>query len=110
MATLTRPDRFSDYWLEHKDGVLSLHFTLPFAQPVLVEAKGLTFSIQDPTYYIAFELAKDNPIMLGEGAPRNCKARVSSPGQDSAEAAKPGTQPAFAISSAKTIAIECPNS
>jgi len=22
-----------DYWLEHKDGLLSLHFTLPFATP-----------------------------------------------------------------------------
>src|SRR3989337_2923256 len=48
----------TDYWLEHKDGVLSLHFTLPFVQPVLVDAKGLTFSIQDPTFYIAFEMAK----------------------------------------------------
>ena len=24
----------SDYWLEHRDGALSLNFTLPFAEPV----------------------------------------------------------------------------
>jgi len=47
-----------DYWLEHKDGLLSLYFTLPFASPVLSEAKGLTISVYDPTYFIAFDLAK----------------------------------------------------
>ena len=47
-----------DYWLEHKDGALSLIFTLPFASPVPAEAKGLTVSVYDPTYFIAFELAK----------------------------------------------------
>ena len=48
-----------DYWLEHKDGLLSLHFTLPFASPVPAEAKGFSFAVYDPTYFIAFELAED---------------------------------------------------
>ena len=59
-----------DYWLEHKDGLLSLHFTLPFASPVLSEAKGLTISVYDPTYFIAFEPAKDKPARISEGAPK----------------------------------------
>ena len=41
--------------------MLSLNFTLPFANPVLEEAKGLTFSVYDPSYFIAFELAKTEP-------------------------------------------------
>src|SRR5262245_66551414 len=40
----------SDYWLEHRDGVLSLNFTLSFAEPVSTDAKGLTFAVQDPTF------------------------------------------------------------
>src|SRR5690349_2889089 len=98
-----------DYWLEHKDGVLSLHFTLPFAQPVLAEAKGLTFSIQDPTFYIAFELAKTDPVKLGAGAPKDCKIRIDEPGKGPGKASGLGEAAsaqlgAFGISAAKTIA------
>ena len=32
-------------WLEHKDGVLSLYFTMPFDQPVMADAEGLTFAV-----------------------------------------------------------------
>ena len=67
----------SDYWLEHRDGsVLSLHFTLPFAEPVPPEAKGLMFAVQDPTFFIAFDLAKVDPAKLGPGTPPACKIKV----------------------------------
>ena len=36
------------YWLEHKDGVLSLHFTVPLEKPVLTDAKGFELTITDP--------------------------------------------------------------
>jgi len=68
----------SDYWLEHRDGVLSLNFTLPFAEPVSTEAKGLTFAVQDPTFFIAFDLAKVDPARLGPGTPAACKIKVGS--------------------------------
>jgi len=102
----------TDYWLEHKDGVLSMHFTLPFAQPVLVDAKGLTFSIQDPTFYIAFELAKTDPVRLGAGAPKDCKIRIGEPGRGPGNASGLGESAtaqlgAFGISASKTIAIDC---
>jgi ABC-type uncharacterized transport system substrate-binding protein len=71
-----------DYWLEHKDGVLSLHFTLPLEQPVLAEAEELNFSVYDETFFIAFDLAKDNPIKLSEGAPSGCTASVVVPQND----------------------------
>jgi ABC-type uncharacterized transport system substrate-binding protein len=51
-----------DYWLEHKDGALSLLFTVPFATPVLPDAKGFAFAVYDPSFFIAFDLAKsENP-------------------------------------------------
>ena len=51
-----------DYWLDYKDEVLTLNFTLPFKQPV--KAKDLKIEIYDPTYFIDFELAKDAPASL----------------------------------------------
>jgi ABC-type uncharacterized transport system substrate-binding protein len=68
----------SDYWLEYENGVLSLIFTLPFAEPVPPDAKGLTFAVQDPTFFIAFDLAKAEPAKLGPGAPAACKLKVGS--------------------------------
>jgi ABC-type uncharacterized transport system substrate-binding protein len=67
-----------DYWLEHKDGLLSLTFTLPFQQPIAAKStKDLTLLILDPTYFIAFELAKANPVRLAEGAPQSCKVTIA---------------------------------
>ena len=37
----------TDYWLEHKDGVLSLHFTVPFDKPIPAKAKGFAYVVQD---------------------------------------------------------------
>jgi ABC-type uncharacterized transport system substrate-binding protein len=101
-----------DYWLEHKDGVLSLHFTLPFASPVLAEAKGLAVSVYDPTYFIAFDFAKDDPARLSEGAPKGCEAKVvaasekSAGGNTALETLQTQLGP-YAASIAKTIAVEC---
>ena len=43
-----------DYWLDYdpKATVLTLHFTLPFKQPVV--AKELTIEIYDPEFFIDF--------------------------------------------------------
>jgi ABC-type uncharacterized transport system substrate-binding protein len=100
-----------DYWLEHKDGALSLIFTLPFANPVLEEAKGLTISVYDPTYFIAFELAKTDPAKLSEGAPKACAAKVGVPPQQQGKGAPlEGLQAqlgALGVSISKTIMVEC---
>lgn len=100
-----------DYWLEHKDGLLSLHFTLPFASPVLSEAKGLTISVYDPTYFIAFEPAKDKPARISEGAPKGCEAKIvaaaEKPGDNAALGALQTQLGAYGSSIAKTIAVEC---
>jgi ABC-type uncharacterized transport system substrate-binding protein len=56
--------------------VLALTFTLRLQQPVLAEAEGFTFLTRDPTSYIAFGLAATDPVKLGPGAPKTCRARV----------------------------------
>jgi ABC-type uncharacterized transport system substrate-binding protein len=100
-----------DYWLEHKGGVLSLHFTLPFAQPVLVDAKGLTIAVTDPSYFIAFQFAKTDPVKLGEGAPKGCEAKLGvpseKPGQGSAlETLQTQVSP-MSPGVGKAIMVEC---
>jgi ABC-type uncharacterized transport system substrate-binding protein len=103
----------ADYWLEHADGILSLHFTLPFARPVLPEAKGLAFSVYDPTYFIAFDPAKTAPVKLGEGAPKACKMSVGPSAADGGKATalgetmSPQQRGAFALGYAKAISIDC---
>lgn len=98
----------TDYWLEYKDGLLSLYFTTPFASPVLVDAKGFTFSIQDPSFFIAFELAKgDAPVQLGDGAPKTCHVKLDAPEQRDTAALGPMQQLGGVLSIGQTIAVTC---
>lgn len=97
-----------------KAKALSLHFTLPLKQPVLAEAPGFTFSVSDPTFFIAFELAKDNPVTLGPGAPAGCKVGIGGAQRDADDAKRLGesfsTQlggQGFGLSLAKPIAVTC---
>ena len=101
-----------DYWLEHKNGILTLHFVLPFATPVLTEAKGLSFGVYDPSFFIAFELAKvEKPLRLSEGTPKTCSLRVGASERDPGEASALGEQitaiTGFGGSVAKTASVDC---
>src|SRR5262245_4329840 len=64
-----------DYWLDYTDQVLTLNFTLPFKKPV--KAKELKIEIYDPTIFVDFSFAKQNPVQL-VGAPK-CKLDVQLP-------------------------------
>lgn len=101
----------SDYYLEHKDGALSLHFTLPFATPVLTEAKGLTISVYDPTFFIAFEPGKTDPVKLAEGAPRGCEAKLGTPPPSPEQALGTDSLQAqlgpLGAGAARTILVDC---
>jgi ABC-type uncharacterized transport system substrate-binding protein len=72
-----------NYWLEHTDkGILTLHFTLPLEQPIAANAGEFSFSVFDPSYFIAFDLAEGTPVKLGAGAPPGCAAVVHEPADD----------------------------
>ena len=71
-----------DAWLEHKDNVLSLYFTMPLETPVLAEADGFNFSVYDESFFIAFDLAKEAPVKLSDGAPQGCAAHVGGSEKD----------------------------
>jgi ABC-type uncharacterized transport system substrate-binding protein len=57
------------YWLDYKNSILVLNFTLPFKHPV--KAKYLKIEIYDPTIFVDFEFAKKSPVEL-LGAPKGC--------------------------------------
>ena len=49
-------DPLPGYWLDDKDAILTLNFTLPFKTPV--KAQLLRVEIYDPTIFVDFEFAK----------------------------------------------------
>lgn len=73
-----------DYYLEHKDGLLSLHFTLPLEQPVLADAQGFNFAVFDESFFIAFDFEKNEPVKLA-GAPEGCAADIGIPENELAD-------------------------
>ena len=99
----------SDYWLEHKDGILSLHFTVSFDQPIPAKANGFAYVVQDPAFYIAFLPAKTEPVRLGQGAPKSCKVQIGNPKSDgdADRLAKAFSQTATSLSAAKAVSIRC---
>src|SRR3979409_846092 len=60
-----RKERFLepvDYFLEYKDALLILHFTLPLKTPV--KAKALALEVFDPAFFIDFKFADKDPVTL----------------------------------------------
>ena len=57
-----------DYKAEFKDGVVTLHFTLPFEEPIVAKAQDLQFAVYDPTFYVSFSLAEKAPVRLASGS------------------------------------------
>jgi len=99
-----------DYWLDYKDEVLTLHFTLPLKSPV--KAQNLDLEIYDPTYFVDFAFAEKDPFALA-GAPAACKFSVAKPQDANVTQAKPVDESVFASGNwgaqfANKIAVKCP--
>jgi ABC-type uncharacterized transport system substrate-binding protein len=70
-----------DYFLEHKDGALTLHFVLPLKAPVT--SKQLALEVFDPSYFIDFKFEDKDPIRL-VGAPAACQLQFQRPSDETA--------------------------
>jgi len=105
----------ADYWLEFTDGLLTLHFTMPFAAPA--KTQNLDLEVYDGTYFVDFSFAEKDPVRL-VGAPEACKLAVARPGETSA--AQPQGKPGeaffnnltpssnFGAQYANKIQVRCP--
>jgi ABC-type uncharacterized transport system substrate-binding protein len=103
----------TDYWLEFKDSVLVLHFTLPLKSPV--KSHAASFEIYDPSYFIDFSFEDKDPVKLS-GTPGACKLDVSKPGDTASPQGKRLSESFFANPNssnfgaqfANKIAVKCP--
>jgi ABC-type uncharacterized transport system substrate-binding protein len=111
-----RKEKFSepvDYFLDYKDGQLTLHFTLPLKTPL--KAKQLSLEVYDPTFFVDFQLAKTDPARL-VSAPEGCKIAFQRPNDGSATAqtlneqtfANGGENANYGAMFANKITVDCP--
>lgn len=82
----------TDYYLAFENNALVLHVTLALKAPV--KAKNIELEVFDPTYFVDFQFADENPIKLS-GAPPACAAKVERPA-DNAPAKKKLSEDMFA--------------
>lgn len=104
----------ADYWLDYKDAILTLNFTLPFKKPL--KPKQLKVEVYDPTIFIDFAFAKGNPVALA-GAPAACKLGIELPRELTFEEGKKlsqipadqaNTTMAWGANFANKILVNCP--
>lgn len=75
--TLLRNDPV-DYELVYDGALLTLHFTLPLAEPVPAEqADQFSFSVYDPTFFVSFSLAEEQPVKLAGNVPAGCTTDIA---------------------------------
>ena len=77
-----------DYFLDYKDGLLSLTFTLPLEKPTPAGTAPLAFAVYDTSYFIAFQFAKDKALSLSPEAPAACKIEMKTQADEQAQADK----------------------
>jgi ABC-type uncharacterized transport system substrate-binding protein len=106
----------TDYSLEQReDKLVVLRFTLPLKTPASA-AKAFSFQVYDPTYFVAFEMEKDNPAGMA-GAPKGCSINLLGQKPLAAEDTKKlsesffsGLSPGydFGVKLARRIIVACP--
>jgi ABC-type uncharacterized transport system substrate-binding protein len=101
-----------DYYLEYRDGTLTLHFTLMLKAPV--KPRELVLDVFDPEFFIDFKFAEKDPVRL-VGAPATCQMTFQRPSDGTANAQKLGEQnfasgdnSNFGAMFANKIRVECP--
>jgi ABC-type uncharacterized transport system substrate-binding protein len=105
----------TDYSLEERpDKLVVLRFTMPLKTPAT--AKLFSFQVYDPTYFVAFELDKQNGVSF-VNAPKGCSTNVAGAKPLAAEESKkltesffsglsPGSD--FGVKLASAVIVACP--
>ena len=101
-----------DYFLDYKDSLLTLHFTLPAKTPF--KAKQLVLEVFDKAFFIDFKYVEKDPVTM-VGAPADCKMQFQRPNDGTASAQKLGEQNFlggeggnFGMMFANKITVDCP--
>jgi ABC-type uncharacterized transport system substrate-binding protein len=101
-----------DYFLEYRDGLLTLHFTLPLKTPV--KPKELVLEVFDPSFFVDFKFTDKDPVRL-VGAPAACQLNFKRPNDGTVSAQALGEQTFtngdnsnFGAMFANKITVQCP--
>lgn len=101
-----------DYFLDYKDEVLTLHFTLPLKTPV--KPRQLVLEVFDRSFFIDFQMADKDPIKL-VGAPAGCQTKLERPNDGTASAQVlneqtflNGDNSNYGLMFANKITVDCP--
>jgi len=84
-----------DYSIDYDGTAVTLHFTLPLQMPADPNADAVTVDVYDPSFFVAFGLAEKEPVKVSGTPSPGCTAKVETPDQESAEAAKALTESFF---------------
>jgi ABC-type uncharacterized transport system substrate-binding protein len=104
----------TEYYLEHSNAILTLHFLLPLKSPV--KALSLDLEVYDPSYFVDFAFAEKDAAALA-GAPAACKLSLAKPQEMSKAVAEmlaripPGQQipeNSYGAQFANKISVKCP--
>jgi ABC-type uncharacterized transport system substrate-binding protein len=104
----------TEYHLEFKNSLLTLHFMLPFKAPAKLQT--FDFEVFDPGYFVDFQLEEKDAVALS-GAPAGCRFTVGKPQEMTRELAQrlsqigPNEQipeNTFGAQFANKIAVKCP--
>lgn len=68
----------SEYWLDFNNGLLTLFYTLPLKSPIAPDGDGLTVEVYDPSYFVDFQMVKEDPVIVA-GLPDNCTWAFEAP-------------------------------
>ncbi len=107
----------ADYSMTYdpSDQTVTLYFTLPLEKPAPA-GKFFVFQIYDPSYFVAFEMDRKDPVKL-VNSPKGCSLSVNKPGALSAadqkklaESAGTNDSPGedFGMKLADSIIVACP--
>lgn len=67
-----------EYWLDFNNGLLTLFYTLPLKTPVGPGPKGMVVEVYDPSFFVAFEMVKEDPVIVSN-LPDSCKMVFAKP-------------------------------
>jgi ABC-type uncharacterized transport system substrate-binding protein len=113
MLPLKPPEHYS---LDYDGNMLTLHFTLLLEEPVDASGQNVEIEVYDPSFYVAFNFAKDEPVKMVGTPVQGCSAYTSKPDLAAEESAKTlsedffrqlGPSSNFGAQFAQTVTIKC---
>ncbi|MGI8725507.1 MAG: DUF1007 family protein [Methyloceanibacter sp.] len=72
-----------DYWVEFDKTLLTLHFTLPLEKPLSASGKDVQVDVYDPSFFVAFGFAKEEPVKIAGNEVPGCSAAIKAQDPDS---------------------------